>query len=70
MSKVVCVDTSRLEPGTLEAAMHEKLGGEFVHVGKVVGAEKERAQLEGACARVCVRVSVAWDGMGGGKAVK
>merc|ERR1719198_361259 len=46
MSKVVRADTSRLEPGTLEAAMQEKLGGEVVHVGKVVGAEKERAQLE------------------------
>jgi len=40
-----------LEEGTFEAAQAKRLGGEVVRVGKVVGAEEERALLEGLIVR-------------------
>eukprot|EP00619_Florenciella_sp_RCC1007_P013565 CAMPEP_0205923106 /NCGR_PEP_ID=MMETSP1325-20131115/15638_1 /ASSEMBLY_ACC=CAM_ASM_000708 /TAXON_ID=236786 /ORGANISM="Florenciella sp., Strain RCC1007" /LENGTH=220 /DNA_ID=CAMNT_0053291261 /DNA_START=32 /DNA_END=694 /DNA_ORIENTATION=+ len=49
-SRVVRKD-SNVEEGTFEAAMARKLGGEVVNVGRVVGAEKERAALEDAIVR-------------------
>uniref|UniRef100_A0A7S2WFN9 Kinesin motor domain-containing protein n=1 Tax=Rhizochromulina marina TaxID=1034831 RepID=A0A7S2WFN9_9STRA len=45
VQRVVRKDTN-VEAGTFEAAMMEKRGGEVMNVGRVVGAEAEREQLE------------------------
>ena len=52
VSETMRADTGA-EAGTYEAAMAAKVGGEVVKTGKVVGAEKEREQLERLLIRRC-----------------
>jgi len=39
-------EDANVEEGTFEAAMMKKRGGEIMNIGRVVGAETERGQLE------------------------
>jgi hypothetical protein len=76
VSETMRADTGA-EAGTYEAAMAAKVGGEVVKTGKVVGAEKEREQLERLLIRRCellgedanlVLAAAGFGGLYGGKA--